>query len=647
MKLKNIICSGKIILLAACFASCNYLDIVPPETIDIDNTMKDREAALGFLYSTYYASSYQYSWWVRNFETSVDEFAIPELWRTVGQDVAWGVMSPLSSGLNAVGDDLMITYDLSYRSLNQCYLFLKVLSEQDPKGVTDMDRERWEAEITFLKAFYHFAVLKAWGPVPIVEKLYDSSTRANEFPGRSHFDYCVDKIVGWLDEAAAVLPPTVNDEDWGRTNATVCKALKARVLLYAASPLWNGSFPWKNWQNTNFETPGYGKELVSHTYSREKWVRAKQACDEALQYALNQGNRRLFTVEDSEILRNQENVALPDIPEATDDFKKQVVTMRYLMTSVETDGNREIIWAPPIGEWQIFFETLPHGIVTLSATGNLAGGWSRISPFLYTMEHFYTKNGKLPEADPAFYAEDQWLQSAGVENPNIIKLNVNREPRYYAWLSFDGDEYSSRLADGNPLIINLRDPMRQGYNPTLYTYNNSETGFLSKKWIEPYMIWRSSDSEMTRNGLRFQVIRLAELYLNLAECCAALDDNPGALNALNPIRERAGIPALTDAMISESGMSLTDWIRNERFVELWGEMHRYYDLRRWMIAPEKLKAGMREGLNATEKINPSFDEFNRRIKVKEPYKWLNRMYLMPIASSEVYANPQMVQAPEY
>ena len=94
-------------------------------------------------------------------------------------------------------------------------------------------------------------------------------------------------------------------------------------------------------------------------------------------------------------------------------------------------------------------------------------------------------------------------------------------------------------------------------------------------------------------------------------------------------------------------MSLIDWIRNERFVELWGESHRYYDARRWMIAPEVFRSGAREGLNALAKKDPTFEEFNQRTKVDQPFAWDTRMYLLPINVSEVYNNPQLIQAPNY
>ena len=66
-------------------------------------------------------------------------------------------------------------------------------------------------------------------------------TPTDQYNGRFHFDYCVDWIAKMLDEAAEGLPAVrTKSEEWGRATSTMCKAVKARMLLYAASPLWNG-----------------------------------------------------------------------------------------------------------------------------------------------------------------------------------------------------------------------------------------------------------------------------------------------------------------------------------------------------------------------------------------------------------------------
>ena len=154
-------------------------------------------------------------------------------------------------------------------------------------------------------------------------------------PGRSHFDYCVDWIVDKLDQAAAALPATRPNNDLGRATSTIAKALKARVLLYAASPLWNGSFPYTNWKNEKYETPEYGNELVSHTYDESKWTRALTACQEALAAATEAGYE-LFDIEAANRKAERDEVPLPFVPGKEEDtpenqlFKERVRMFQYL-----------------------------------------------------------------------------------------------------------------------------------------------------------------------------------------------------------------------------------------------------------------------------------------------------------------------------
>lgn len=633
---------AKIILPVCCFTACNYLDVVPPETADFDDTMRDKDDAIGFLYSCY--SGTNYSAPCNNLgalESSTDEFVNPLLWGYLGQQVSW---DQLSSTYVSSWGPAALPWNSCYDYLGHCHLFLKTLDELNPVGVSQNDRQRWKAEILFLQAYYHFRLLEAYGPIPIIEHYYLPNTPKYEFPGRSHFDYCVDKIVGWLDEAAKVLPATVDVNDLGRATSVASKALKARVLLYAASPLWNGGFPFTGWKNTNYETPGYGKELVSLNYSRDKWVRAKTACQEALDLALAEGGRALFDLQTSESLRTMHQLNLPNIPGTSDDFKKKVMQMRYMMCSAETEGNREVIWGIVTDRLSTnAVEAVPHWVVTKN-DGSAWGGVCAMSPLLYAVEHFYTADGKLPENDSQL-SKDSWFESAGYAGrEDIIKLNTKREPRFYAWLSFDGDEFGQKICDGSPLIVQVRNSLKQGYNPSKFNRDNCTTGYFLKKWAAPDLTFRK-DGGYNYRSVPTPFIRLAELYLSLAECHAALGEQQPALDNLNEVRERAGISAIGAKDLNE--MPLMDWIRNERFVELFAEGHRYYDARRWMIAPQLFKAGVREGLNAIEKENPTFEEFNRRTKVDQPFQWDDRMYLLPVNASEIYNNPHLKQAPKY
>lgn len=625
-----------ILLMGTFFTSCDYLDVVPPEQAKLSDATRDYDATLNFLYSCYSGirNPMNYS----TTEAASDEWVLPPLWNEA--------MHRMLYDLNPTSSPAEWRWGNYYRYIGQCHLFLQQLP--NAKGLTEAQMKEWEAEANFMIAYYHMMTLMLYGPCPINDHYISMNASPSEYPGRSHFDYVTDWIVKKFDEVALVLPASRSQEQWGRATSTMAKALKARLLIHAASPLWNGKFPYPDWKNTTYETPGYGKELVSLTYDRAKWERAKVAAQEALNFATSSGGHALYTDEE---LYARENVGLPFVPgvnastEEGQAFLKKVMLMRYLVTTRTTEGNKEIIWGLA-DQGNMVIGSLPHFVLSHS-NGSPIGGYSGVSPVLNTsIEYFYTKNGKRPAFDSQFPNEDTWFRSAGIpERADIITLNVDREPRFYAWFAFDGGDYSNKINNGSPLRIELRNAEKQGFNPAKYNRDNNVTGYFSQKFIMPNLAWTPSNSWNLESKPR-PLIRLAELYLNLAECNAELGETAEALKNLNVVRERAGVPALTNGDVGGQ-MSIVDWVRNERFIELWGEGHRYYDVRRWMIAPQTMAKGVRKGLNAYGKTNPSFAEFNTPVTVDQPFVWTNRMYLLPLFYIEVNKNPNMIQAPDY
>lgn len=621
----------QVFLSMSLLSACNYLEVIPPEQANLDDTMKDANAVRNFLYSCYNG--------VENTIT-MDNPSVDETTNSI----------ELNSGLQKLSynqlSSSVIDYGYwhnAYNAIGQCHLFLQQLEKSNPLGVDEAMKTQYRAEVNFLIAYYHFRLLVDYGPIPIIDHFMSMATPVSEIPGRSHFDYVVDFICKKCDEAATDLPAYRTTSEWGRATSSICYALKARLLLYAASDLWNGSFPYKDWKNKNYETPGYGKELVSNSYEPEKWRRALEACDYALKWAEDNGGNKLLLVDN--MPSRVANLKDPYIPENSDeDFVAHVKLMSLVLQSTPDEGNFEYLWGivpyVAIGFWS----PLPLNII--ERNGSWVSGYSQMAPTLYTIEHFCTKNGKLPENDEKFVDKSDWLKSAGVSGrSDIINLCVGREPRFYAWMAFDGGEYTQQLVNGKSLQLNMKSSSKQGRSPQV-NRNYSPTGFLSKKFVEPDLNF-TSESSGEGNNVNYPIplFRLAELYLNRAECYAALDMTKEALADINTIRRRAGVLELKESDLDV--MPLMDWIRNERFVELWGEGHRYYDVRRWMIAPERLKAGAREGLNVLAKYDPSFDEFNVRTKINQPFMWDNHMYILPVYADEVYSNPQMIQAPGY
>ena len=97
--------------------------------------------------------------------------------------------------------------------------------------------------------------------------------------GRRPYDECIDWVADLLDDAATRLPATRNSSDYGRATSVIAKSLKARMLLYAASPLFNGNPDYADFKNPD------GEQLMPTTYSEEKYKRAADATWEAIQAA--------------------------------------------------------------------------------------------------------------------------------------------------------------------------------------------------------------------------------------------------------------------------------------------------------------------------------------------------------------------------
>lgn len=716
MKLKNIFKFASIAVASASLlgvTSCNYLDVVPPEQAGLPDAMKTHDTALGFLYSCYNAVS-QRDYSPRDYRSTLnsatDEFMLPESWFAAEGAPAYAILRNTQTTVAPSGYDAAF-WNTFYDGIGQTLLFERELDGEGKKNevwTSDEEYKMWKAEARFCRAFYHFQLLRLYGPIPLTTRLVGQDVDLNDYPGRTHFDGCVDWIVRELDEAAKDLPENRDNAERNRATSVICKALKGRVLLYAASDLWNGGFPkaYNGWKNTNWTSSNpvtgeeYGHELVSRTFDPAKWQRALKACSEALQAAENAGFALYDPREESfdevapgdvwvpnlaaiETSMKSAGVKLADefgdmADFSQEEFKRAVWKLRMLATTTYNEGNHEIVWANNFYAYGITDARLPRNILTTESNGQTKEGWAGVAPTLYSVEHFLNADGTLPGSnitkafDPlnssAFY-NDKCVDEKNRDH--VTRICLNREPRFYAWIAFDGGDYLTQINDGDPKLLDMRDPNQQGRRLTERNY--SATGFLSMKHVDPAYKISATDGTTTMGKKSPDVlIRLGELILNVAECQAemavrgispAADDelNAGkdlqteAIKNINRLRARAYVgPLTTDQLgmietLSSTGeqktWNIVEWVRNERFIELWDEGQRYFDVRRWVAGDEYLGYGKRRGLNALLE-NPGADFTKPRI-INSQFTFHYRQYLYPIYVDQVYKNPQMVQNPGF
>ena len=411
---------------------------------------------------------------------------------------------------------------------------------------------------------------------------------------RSTYDECVDWVSEQFSIVSEKLPTERTGSSYGLATSVAAKALRARLLLYAASPLFNG-----NSEYYSDFTNNDGTLLMSQTYSKEKYKAAADAALEAINFAESHGYRLYYVTDDA--------IGTSTYPYPTDDIQRQL-----RLTYVDKNGTKEVLWANTRLEemYSIQNKSIPY----LS----FGGGYG---PSLTMVERFYTENGLPIDQDPEYDYTNRFqttILNDDIRGEGItLKLNDQREPRFYAWISFHNGFYECQTervaADGTAGTTYQNKMDRSGGKGrrwlTQYKKNDnsgkvnrgnnfSPTGYLNKKFFHPAF----------QNGLNattkypYPLIRMAELYLNYAEILIELggEDNLSKAKVyIDKIRTRAGIPTIDVAWKkaehpekANTQDGLREIVRRERQIEFYLENHRFWDLRRWKqaeILGEKVK----------------------------------------------------------
>ncbi|WP_444105770.1 RagB/SusD family nutrient uptake outer membrane protein [Bacteroides sp.] len=614
------------LLLAVSCHSCNYLDIVPDENATEADAFKNISAAEKFLYSCY-----AYMKKPSDTSTAVDLLT--------GDDVvtAWehedfakfakGDYTPSTPGINYWND--------LYKGIRQCYL-LKQNIESVP-GITQEQIDEYNAEADFLIAYHHYYLLRMYGPVVLVKELVNLNDE--KLLGRSPYDECVEWIAEEFKSAAGRLPDVREGDDYGRATSIIAMALRARMLLYAASPQFNGGEKFRT-MYSQFRNPD-GTQLISTTYDHTKWDKAVAAYQNVLK--MTEGIYELYKGEGTGLLANA--------PEPTD------ATLRNLrFTFVDKNNTKEVIWAHCGAEnqWAIQAKSVPRW-------GKISYGGLAIT--LRQIERFYTQNGLPIDEDPKFAGTD-WYKVVsspadwqyGRTNQKTLQMNLEREPRFYAWVAFQEGYYEvkgiNKTTEKNSFSpeykVNdykqyVQFCKEQNMGVTTEGKDGTKTGYLNKKATHPAT--SVSDKGITVEQYPWPMIRLGEVYLGYAEACIEAGNLDEGKKYLNYIRERAGIPAVEDSwrgVASLDQTKLREIVHRERLIELYLENHNFWDLRRWGIA--ETLGEQPEGLSVMEK---DIEKFAQPTTVDVKRRFVPAHYLLPIPIEEINMNPNMVQNPGY
>ena len=478
------------------------------------------------------------------------------------------------------------SWSTKWTNISNCNIFFERV---DNVGFTDeAEKTKLVGQVRFIRAFEYWDLIARWGAMPIITKSFSINDR-EEIVGQKRNTYkeCIDFLVRELDQAAKELPANWSGDDYGRATSVAALALKSRILLYAASPLMN--------EDVKIPEVGYT------TPEPDRWQKAAKAATEALDAAQAAGYE-LYNL-DGDPSKNYQMIFMDN-----------------------TAANKETLFAR--------MGTNSAGGESISSCDqynnpNGYGGWGGNCPLQELVDAYeVVKDGVASKFD--------WNNPEEKANPY-----ANRDPRFYATILYDGAKWMTRNVetyfdvDNNGTIIGGGKDTKFGND----SWNASPTGYNMKKFMdEGYAL--NSWNFCARNWIH---LRMAELYLNKAEALYHIGDEEGAREALKPVRQRAGMPAVT-----ATGADLLEAIKNERRIEFAFEEHRYFDVRRWKEAPKYFGSTVHA---ITIKKYPdgkkTYEVDKLRSDVGGDRKWDDKMYWLPISKSEMDKNPNLVQNPGY
>lgn len=486
-------------------------------------------------------------------------------------------------------------WDLPWANIRRVNLLLKNLPGT-PLSAAMQSRIKGEAK--FMRAYFYTYLVINFGGVPLIgNALYDKDASIN-LP-RGTFDDCVTYISKEFDEAAALLPvPNAaypagyQDIDFGRVTKGSAMAMKARLLLHAASPLFNGGA-------ITGATEDQKKVAGYPTYDVTRW---QKAADAALA-VINSGYYSL----------NVENNVKPGFG------FYNVFLKRY-----------------PNPEYILFFNRPPNRDMESNYLPSSRSGSFNTRPTQNLVECFPMNNGKAI-TDPA----------SGYDPANPY---ANRDPRFNYTIIYNGSRYQ-RANTGQDTVFtylatasatNIANSSGDGYVPSGAAPNY--TGYYCRKMCDSTIA--NNSSGQTNRG--WPLLRYAEILLSYAEAMNEVGQIQAAYDKIIEIRSRAGIEPGGDGLYGlKAGMTQTEMreiIRNERHIELVfeGDVH-WNDICRWKTG-EVVNNGRLRGMMITRSPLDKKYTYTEVLGVAN-HTMTAKQYLFPIPALEIRKSPLMIQNP--
>jgi hypothetical protein len=250
--------------------SCDYLDIVPDNVATIDYSFRNRNEAKKYLYGCY-----SYRPQIGDLANDAALNGGDENWRFYRSTYGIWTASRIARSEQNVNNPYLNYWDGAegaralWQGIRDCNIFLENIDKV--MDIEEYEKIRWIAEAKFLKAYYHYYLFKCYGPIPIVDVNLPISASVNDvLIYREPVDDVVKYISDLLLEASHDLPNVeglLEGTEAGRIDKLGALGIRAELLLFAASPLFNGNNDYTGIVDNR------GLKLFNPTYDPDKWKR--------------------------------------------------------------------------------------------------------------------------------------------------------------------------------------------------------------------------------------------------------------------------------------------------------------------------------------------------------------------------------------
>ena len=574
MKRKNLI---YILVCGALLTSCSdYLETPPSAELDENKVFADRTLTESYLTGVY-AEGMPLGFSMNSSDADRKLAASSTLASACDEaeeGAEWGKGNSSwnkdNHNNNSIDWDEDPHHTMRWETLRKCNILLERLHEVPLDQGDPEFNTRATGEAYFMRALVFWEGVYRYGGLPIVSRRLNASDVIT-LP-RNAFAACVDSIVADCDRAAKLLPDYYTDATKkGRANRVAALSLKARVLLYAASPLFNTNHPYLSLGADN-NLIGYASE------DKERWKKAADAAKDAIDAVKASGFYALYDEGNPET--NYEQMwTLPDNCEiilANKKYRNFKVSEKPLAADLPSWANNQS-WSDG----------------GLFATFNF-------------VKFYETKTGQ----------KAAWKDNGG---DDLLDIYESLDPRFKQTIAAHGALWNDEVG-----VLNF-------FPGGAHSVANDKTKHLVRKWVPRTL---KVTPPLNTVNIDWIVFRVAELYLNYAEALNEYYDNPPAeaFQAVNLVRARSGMPAFDNALTKDE---FRQKLRNERAVELAYEDHRFWDIRRWMIAENE---GVMQGKMYGLKLSPIVGQPNKAHYVPyvfERRSWSRRSYLHPIKQIEI------------